>query len=161
MNKELPLYGQEKDDTCALACLRMVLAAHGTDIEERVLETEARREDGGTHIEELERVARRFGLVAQIQRATAAQLRVLLAKRKLPIAYVNRVFFDVPSLKRVRSAFTHPKLHAVIPTRLSLHYITFHYPLKPARIARRSLARFDRAHRFLNYATLVCDPPGH
>jgi ABC-type bacteriocin/lantibiotic exporter with double-glycine peptidase domain len=87
MNSELPLYGQEKDETCALACLRMVLAVHGIDVAERVLESEARSEDGGTHIVELERVAQRFGLVAQIQRVTADQLRAILAERKLPIAY--------------------------------------------------------------------------
>ena len=27
MNVRIPLYGQERDETCALACLRMVLAA--------------------------------------------------------------------------------------------------------------------------------------
>ncbi len=38
---KLPLYGQKKDNTCALACLRMVLAAFGTDVEESTLEGQA------------------------------------------------------------------------------------------------------------------------
>ena len=32
MSTELPLYRQEKRNTCALAYLRMVLAAYGTDV---------------------------------------------------------------------------------------------------------------------------------
>src|SRR5712664_3166046 len=31
MDSKIPLYKQEKYNTCALACLRMVLAAFGTD----------------------------------------------------------------------------------------------------------------------------------
>jgi hypothetical protein len=38
MTFKLPLYRQAKDNTCALACLRMVLAASGTHVEESVLE---------------------------------------------------------------------------------------------------------------------------
>jgi hypothetical protein len=33
MNIELPLYRQEKRNTCAFACLRMVLAVYGTDVD--------------------------------------------------------------------------------------------------------------------------------
>lgn len=159
MSSELPLYGQEKDDTCALACLRMVLAAHGTHVEERALEAEARMVPGGTEIEELERLARRFGVVATIQRATADELRAILAEEKLPVTYINRAFFDLPSLRRIRRAIRKPLLHAVIPTHLSPHFVRFHDPRKPPRIARRSLTRFDRAHRFFDYLTLVCEKP--
>ena len=41
MSTKLPLYRQEKDNTCALACLRMVLAAYGMDVEENTLESQA------------------------------------------------------------------------------------------------------------------------
>ena len=58
MNIELPLYRQEKDNTCALACLRMVLAAFGTNVRERELETRARMEPEGTLIDEVEALAR-------------------------------------------------------------------------------------------------------
>ena len=63
MSIELPLYRQETPRTCALACLRMALAAHGTSIEESAIAAEARMEPGGTPIAELERLARHFGLL--------------------------------------------------------------------------------------------------
>lgn len=157
MNTELPLYGQEKRDTCALACLRMVLAAHGTSVAESVIEAEARIVSGGTDIEELQRLARHFGLVAETQRATPAQLRAILAEGKLPIAYINRAFFDLASLRSVRQAIRSPLPHAVIPTRLSQHFVSFHDP-GLVNVVRRSLARFDRAHHFFDYLTLVCYP---
>ena len=37
MSTGLPHYRQEKKNTCALACLRMVLASFGTDVEEGTL----------------------------------------------------------------------------------------------------------------------------
>ena len=67
MSTVLPLHRQEKRDTCALACLRMVLAAYGTDVEESTLEAQARMEPDGTDVGELERLARQFGLVAEPQ----------------------------------------------------------------------------------------------
>lgn len=158
MNTELPLYGQEKRETCALACLRMVLAAHGRHVQERTLEAKARMVPGGTEIEELERLARLFGVVANIQRATADQLRAILTEEMLPIAYINRAFFELASLQRVRRAIRKPLSHAVIPTQLSSHFVTFHDP-RLERVARRSLTRFDRAHRYFDYLTLVCEKP--
>jgi ABC-type bacteriocin/lantibiotic exporter with double-glycine peptidase domain len=67
MSFELPLYKQEKDNTCALACLRMVLAAFGTEVSEAAIEAQAAMAEKGTSIIELERLARWFGLVANIQ----------------------------------------------------------------------------------------------
>jgi ABC-type bacteriocin/lantibiotic exporter with double-glycine peptidase domain len=93
MSTELPLYAQETRNTCALACLRMVLAAFGTPVAEDTLATEARIEEGGTPIEELERLARQHGLVAEIQETTVADLRHLLATGNLPIAYRSGRFF--------------------------------------------------------------------
>ena len=61
MSIELPLYAQAKRNTCALACLRMVLAAFGIDVEEGMLEDQARMEPEGTDIGELERLARNSG----------------------------------------------------------------------------------------------------
>src|SRR5205823_6530772 len=116
-------------------------------------------EEGGTDVEELERLAHRFGLVAHIEHATADRLRAILAEGKIPIAYVNRRFFDLRSLRRVRPAFEDPRLHAVIPVRMTRHFVTFLDPRQPPSVARRSLARFDRAHRFLRYVTLVCAAP--
>src|SRR5438876_176688 len=76
MSIELPLYGQEKNNTCALACLRMVLAAFGTEVAEAAIEAHAQMKERGTVIDELERLARQFHLVAEIQDATVEELRV-------------------------------------------------------------------------------------
>jgi ABC-type bacteriocin/lantibiotic exporter with double-glycine peptidase domain len=77
MSTGLPHYRQEKKNTCALACLRMVLASFGTYVEEDMLQGEAHMEADGTGIAELERLARQFGLVADIEEATVEQLRHL------------------------------------------------------------------------------------
>ena len=87
MSIELPHYTQEEVNTCALACLRMVLAASGTHVPESELQAEARVVSKGAPIEELERLARRYGLVAETQHATVEHLRQLLAAGKLPIAF--------------------------------------------------------------------------
>jgi ABC-type bacteriocin/lantibiotic exporter with double-glycine peptidase domain len=133
----------------------MVLAAHGTYLEESTIEAEARMVPGGTPIEELERLARHFGLVAEIQQTTIDQLRAILAERKLAIVYLNRKVFELSSLERLGPAFTDPNLHTVVPTRVSDRFVTFHDPLPP-RSTRRSIARFDRAQWFLQHAALVC-----
>jgi ABC-type bacteriocin/lantibiotic exporter with double-glycine peptidase domain len=75
MNYRLPLNRQRKDNTCALACLRMVLAAFGTEVEEGTLEAQARLGPLGIEIGELERLARQFGLVANPREVTVEQLR--------------------------------------------------------------------------------------
>ena len=62
----------------------MVLAAYGTNVEERVLEDQARLEPRGTVIDELERLARQFHLVAEIQETTVEDLRRMLAEGRLP-----------------------------------------------------------------------------
>jgi hypothetical protein len=86
MSVDVPHYTQGEDNTCALACLRMVLAAFGTHVSESELKAQARMVPRGTPIEELERLARRYGLVADIQQTTVEQLRLVLATGKLPVA---------------------------------------------------------------------------
>jgi hypothetical protein len=139
----------------------MVLAAHQILLEERTIEAEARLEPGGTPIEELERLATHFDLVAHIESATVDQLQAILAEGNLPIVYLNRKIFELPSLHRLRAAIIDPKLHAVIPIRVSERFVTFHDPLPP-RVSRRSIRRFDCAQSFLNHVALVCqgDPAG-
>ncbi len=81
MSIELPHYNQEKNNTCALACLRMVLAAFGTEVPESEIQANARMERRGVHIAELERLARSYDLVAEIRETTIDDLRRLLRQR--------------------------------------------------------------------------------
>jgi hypothetical protein len=158
MSTELPLYRQEKGETCALACLRMVLAAFGIHRSERDLEAEARMEEGGTPIEELERLAQQFGLVAHIQEATAEQLRQLLAEGKLAIVYLDRAVFDQTPRQRATHLPFDAKVHAVVPIRVTDASIIFLAPL-PLRVTRRSIRLFREAHQLFDNACLFCSNP--
>ena len=158
MSTELPLYRQEKHNTCALACLRMVLAACGTHVEESTLERQARMEPDGTSIDELLRLAHRYNLVAEIQEITVAELRHLLAGGKLLIAYIDRAVFELRPGERLRHSLRHAKIHTVVPTRMTTASITFHDPLGP-RVSRKSIGLFEQAYGKLGNHCVVCSNP--
>jgi ABC-type bacteriocin/lantibiotic exporter with double-glycine peptidase domain len=155
MSTELPLYRQEKAETCALACLRMVLAAFGFHVSESDLEAEATMEEGGTSIQELERLARQFGLVADIREATVEQLRQILAQGQLPIVFLDRAVFDLTPRQRATHLPFHAKVHAVVPIRVTDASIIFHDPLPPC-VTRRSIRSFREAHQLFDNACVVC-----
>jgi hypothetical protein len=159
MSTELPLYGQQKRNTCALACLRMVLAAYGTDVEESTLEGHARMEPGGTEIAELVHLARRFGLVADIQETTIAELQQLLADGKFAIAYIDRAVFELTPAQRVHHSLRAARIHTVIPTRITDASIAYHDPLPP-RATRKSIRLFRLAYERLGSHCVVCTLPG-
>ena len=159
MSTEIPLYRQEKDNTCALACLRMVLAAHGTHLEEVFLERRARLEPRGTSIEELERLARRHGLTAEIRETTLADLRRVLAEGWLPVAYVDRAVFDLTARQRATHSIRDAVIHTVVVTRVTATSVVYHDPLPP-RITRRSRSVFRRAHGILGSYCVVCSGRG-
>jgi ABC-type bacteriocin/lantibiotic exporter with double-glycine peptidase domain len=159
MNIELPLYGQDKRNTCALACLRMVLAAFGTEVDERTLEGQSRVLPDGTEIGELERLARQFGLVADVREATIDQLRQLLTERRLLIAFVDRAVFDLRPAARAQHSLRAAKIHTVIPTRMTKATVTYHDPLPP-RVTRKSLRLFRLAYEQLGSHCVVCSMRG-
>jgi Peptidase C39 family len=119
MSIELPLYAQSKPNTCALACLRMVLAAYGRDVEESTLEGQARLEPDGTDIGELERLGRQFGLITDIREMTVEQLRQLFAEGKLAITYIDRAVFVLTPAQRVKHSLRAARLHVVVPARIT------------------------------------------
>src|SRR5438105_15751894 len=95
MTRTLPLLKQEREDTCAIACLRMVLAGRGMMVTERELVLRTQMEEGGVEIQELERLARALGLIATAREATAQQIRAHLRAGGDVIAYINRSVFDL------------------------------------------------------------------
>jgi hypothetical protein len=155
MNIEVPLYRQEKPNTCALACLRMVLATFGTQVEEGALEAEARMEPGGTTIDELERLGRRFDLAAEIRETTVEGLRRLLAEGCLPTVYLDRALFDLTPRQRAKHSIRAATIHTVVPTRVTVASVVFHDPLPP-RVTRRSVRVFSQAHAHLGSYSVVC-----
>ena len=64
---------QESDDTCALACLRMIMSDFGIDVSEQALASKVDVQAGGIDIEELQRLAEQFGLHATVVRLVLCQ----------------------------------------------------------------------------------------
>jgi hypothetical protein len=158
MNIDLPLYGQEKPNTCALACLRMVLAAFGAEVAEATIESHAQLQERGTFIDELERLARRFQLVAEIQDTTVEELRTILAEGKLPIAFIDRAVFDLTPRQRLTHSIHDAIIHTVIPVRVTAKSVTFHDP-RPPRITRKTIRLFRHAYSGLGGRCVVCSKP--
>lgn len=136
----------------------MVLAAFGSHVEERDLEAEAKMEQEGTLIDELERLARQQQLVAEIREATIADLRQLLVEGRVPIAFIDRAIFDLTPEQRAKHPLHLAKIHCVIPTRVTDAHITFHDP-RPPRATRRSIELFRQAYQRLGSYSVVCSRP--
>lgn len=62
MRSRPPFFRQECDDTCALACLRMILSSFGKLVSEAELVDAVHMQEGGVDIEELARLARHYDL---------------------------------------------------------------------------------------------------
>ncbi len=156
MSVKPPVFCQEKDNTCGIACLRMVLAAYGWDIAESTLAGQARMEPGGTDIGELERLARHFGLVADLCEMTVEQLGQLLREGRLAMTYLDRAVFELTPAQRGRHSSRAAKLHIVLPTRVTAGYVTYHDPLPPGRVVRKSIRLFRAAYESLGSHCIVC-----
>jgi Peptidase C39 family len=158
MSTGLPHYRQEKKNTCALACLRMVLASFGSYVEEGVLQGKAHMETDGTAIGELERLARQFGLVADIEEATVEQLRDLLAEGKLPIVYIDRAIFELSPRQRAQHSIRDAVIHTVVTTQITARFVTYHDP-RQARVTRKTTVLFRQAYEALGGHCVVCFKP--
>jgi ABC-type bacteriocin/lantibiotic exporter with double-glycine peptidase domain len=155
MSFKLPLFRQQKPKTCALACLRMVLAAHGTNVEESVLESQAHMEPEGTPIGEVERLARLYGLAAEIQETTVADLRRILAEGSFPIAYIDRAIFDLTPRQRSQHRLRAAKMHVVVTVGVTDTSVVFHDPLSP-RVVRKPVRVFRQAFERLGGCCVIC-----
>jgi ATP-binding cassette subfamily B protein RaxB len=145
MTSKPPFFRQERFDTCALACLRMLLAHYGTAATEAELILATAMEEGGVDIEELARVAQRCGLRAEVRELSLDALVELVAQERFAIVYLNRFPMDAQFA-----------IHAVIPIRFTRHYVTFLDPRVGER--RVSQRKFEAARRYLSFCGVVCDP---
>jgi hypothetical protein len=137
----------------------MVLAAYGTQVNEGTIEAEAQSEPEGTAIGELERLARLFGLVAEIREMSTEQLRKLLVEDKLAIAYIDRTVYGLTPAQRVRHSLRAAKLHTVVPIHVTAASVTYHDPLPPGRIVRKSIRLFRSAYERIGSPCVVCSKP--
>ena len=143
MSLKPPFVAQERSDTCAIACLRMLLAQRGIHVTEEEMIQEATFEGYGIYIEELVRLAEHYGLRAEIQELELAAIAELLAHGTYPIVYLDRTPLD--------GEFA---IHTVIPIRISRRTVAFLDPLHgERRVPRRT---FENAHRRLARATVIC-----
>lgn len=123
----------------------MLLAFHGTETSEDELIDKAEMEEGGVDIQELSALAQRYGLRADIQELSLEDLADCIAQERFPIVYLNRFPMDAEFA-----------IHAVVPVRISAHFVTF---LDPRRGQRRvSVRKFEASRRYLSNVGLVCDP---
>ena len=138
MPSKPPFYAQSKPETCALVCLRRVLAHEGVDVTEEELIQRAAREPGGVNIEELARLARNFGLAARIERLDPPAIVLLIQQDVFPIVYVQLLIAGEPTA------------HAVIPIEIDSKSITVLDPLAlPPGERQLLMAEFTTAQAWL------------
>lgn len=136
----------------------MALAGFGKFIDEGTLESEAQMEEKGTPIDEVERLAKLHNLVAEIRDTTVDELRRILVKDKLAIAFIDRAIFELTPQQRATHSIRNAKMHCVIPTRITEASIMYHDPLRP-HVVRRSIRLFERAHQGIGGYSVVCSKP--
>lgn len=150
-----PPIKQIKDDNCALACLRSLLAREGFEVTEESLEPLADKQEWGVDIEPLGNAARHFGFHVEIVQLTLDALARYLAQGTFPIVYLNRVHLDrrfpVPRRTALRTFIP----HAVIPVHSGTKFVTFNDPLEGKRV-RRSTRKFAAAQADLGRWCVVC-----
>ena len=145
MKSKPPFIGQESPETCALACLRMLLAHHGRDVTESELRRVTDLSEHGTHIEELLCVAKLFGVRSHIEESIELdRLEECLAQGSFPVAYINRQPIDGEL-----------SVHSIVVTRVARRFVSFLDPLHGER--RASRPKFVRAWSMLNRLALICE----
>jgi ABC-type bacteriocin/lantibiotic exporter with double-glycine peptidase domain len=140
-----PFVAQERADTCALACLRMLLAHRGRNVSEAALIQEVSHWEGGLDPDQLSQLAQRHGFRAEAQKLDVDGIAALVASERFPIVLVDRTVLD--------DEFA---IHAVIPVRFTKHYVTLLDPLRGER--RVSIRRFVLAQRRVGGWAVAWEP---
>src|SRR5947209_17095061 len=97
MAKKLPpALRQEKEDNCALTCLRSVCRHHGIAVEESELEILAKKQSWGVEIQDLAAAARLLGLEVDIVALDLADCAKWIPTGVFPIVYLNRIHLEKP-----------------------------------------------------------------
>lgn len=144
MSLKPPFFAQSRRGSCALACLRMVLAHHGTTVSEDELAQTAGRE-GWFDPEEVAELARQYGLTLSDQKLSLNDLKTRIARQEFPIVLLYREPID-----GAREA------HAVVPFHFSPQFVWFLDPLRPPPGERRvSIKKFEQARGIIGQWCVV------
>ena len=145
MSSKPPFVAQEGSDTCMLACLRMILTHQETNISEAELLQEILWEEGGIDPQQLADLAKRHGLDARAEQLDLGAIIDLVEQLRFPIVLIDRSVMD--------REFA---VHAVVPVRVSRHYVTMLDPLRGER--RVSIRKFAKANRKVGGWAVVWHP---
>jgi ABC-type bacteriocin/lantibiotic exporter with double-glycine peptidase domain len=130
MSSKPPFIGQERFDTCMLACLRMLLAQRGIEVTEADLVEQVSLEEGGIDPDQLAALARRYAIKAEARQIDFEAVAEQVQHGRFPIVLLDRSGLD--------REFA---VHAVIPIRISPRSVTVLDPLRgERRILRRQFA---------------------
>src|SRR5580765_1283357 len=138
-----PFIGQERAETCALACLRLMLAHFGlADIAEEILARDESLTEGGANPDQLVRIAEKFAINASAQQLDLPASKSLVGRRFFPIVYIDRLPID--------GEFS---IHAVIPIRFGRRLVKVLDPLRGPR--QLPIQKFRKSLRRVGW-TVVC-----
>src|SRR5438128_9292075 len=90
MNSKPPFVRQERPDTCAIACLRRILAYQGRARSEADVVQSAAMQPSGLDPEGLAQLAQRYGLHAVEQQLDQQALSELIRQQRFPIVFLYR-----------------------------------------------------------------------
>jgi ABC-type bacteriocin/lantibiotic exporter with double-glycine peptidase domain len=113
MSSTPPFVAQERPDSCAVACLRMLLAHRGKEVSEAELVRQTTLDEGGLTPAELAVLCRACGLTVQERILDDDELVQLVMHGGFPIVYLYRKLLDGVD-----------NVHAVIPIGFSRRFVT-------------------------------------
>lgn len=145
MSSTPPFFAQERPDSCAVACCRMVLAHQGTVVSEDELVEAVDFQPGGIDPEELVRLMGQYGLRAREVQLDLTALTGEVTKDGFPIVYLHRRPIDQEE-----------RVHAVLLVRMSPHYATLLDPLRGER--RVSVRKFEEGRQLIGRWVVVWEP---
>jgi len=89
MRSNLPFHRQEHPYSCTVACLRILLAYHGIEVDEATLRRKCKTREFGTYASDILACAHELGFAATIKHLSLEQLQLLIDYGTFPIVYIN------------------------------------------------------------------------
>ena len=143
--KKPKLYKQEKNYSCSVACLRMVLEHYGIKEDEKTLRIKSKTKFYGTHPINIVECANLYGLTGNVSSLTLADLQELL-KQNIPII-TNILKFDDDEFY----------IHSVVVYRIEKDIVYLLDPEDSERNFKSDL--FERFWQGTEYTAIIIEKP--